>query len=264
VRKGFPVKIVALVKRVPDTASIFKVAEDGKSVDTADLKYIMSPYDEYAVSEAVKLKEAHQGELVAVTYGPREAGEVLRTALAMGADSGLHIVVENGEGHSCKASAQVLAAALKPLGADLILAGRQAVDDDASQVPERVAALLAIPHASIVTSIAIDGAHAAVHREIEGGYYVLDLSLPALITMQKTATPPKYPSLPNIMKAKKKPIEETSAGALGLGPADLEPGISTVALSLPRQERLGQILEGETADKVSELVRTLREHEKVF
>ena len=257
-------KIAVLVKRVPDTASSFRIAEDGKSVDTSDLKYIMSPYDEYAVSEAVKLKETHQAELVIVCYGPREAAEVIRTALAMGADSGLHIVAGNADGLSSKVASRVLAAALKPLQADLILAGKQATDDDASQVPERVAELLAIPHASVIASIEVNGAQAVVNREIEGGYYVLEVSLPALFTVQKTATPPKYPTLPNIMKAKKKPIEETSAGALGLTPADLEPGITTEVLSLPRQERLGQILEGDTAVKVSELVRTLREHEKVF
>lgn len=257
-------RVVVLVKRVPDTASVFKITEDGQSIDTTDLKYIMSPYDEYAVSEAVKLKEMQQAEVIVVSYGPGESAEIIRTALAMGADSGLLVVAENSDALTSKVTARVLAAALKPLQANLILAGRQAADDDASQVPERVAELLAVSHASIVTSIEIDGPLAVVNREIEGGYYSLEVSLPALFTMQKTATPPKYPSLPNIMKAKKKPIEETSAQALGLTPADLAPGMTTELVSLPRQERVGQIIEGETADKVRELVRTLREHEKVF
>lgn len=257
-------KIAVLVKRVPDTASVFRIASDAKSVETSNLKYIINPYDEFAVSEAVKLKEIHQAEVVAVSLGPPEAAEILRTALAMGADSGLLIATDNLTKLTGKGTARLLAAALKPLQADLILAGKQAVDDDASQVPERVAELMGLPHASLITRIEVSGQVAEVDREIEGGYYTLELSLPALLTVQKTVNPPRYPSVVNIMKAKKKPIEEKNVSALGLTPEELAPGIVTEVLSLPRQERLGRILQGETADKVRELVRLLREQEKVL
>ncbi|HPO15355.1 MAG TPA: electron transfer flavoprotein subunit beta/FixA family protein [Candidatus Hydrogenedentes bacterium] len=255
-------KIAVLVKRVPDTASVFKIAVDGKSVETANLKYVMSPYDEHAVEEAIKLKEKNGGEVIIVSVGPSEAKEIIRSGLAMGADSGL--LITGAEALSPRGLAKVLAAALKTLAPDVIFAGKQAVDDDAAQVPERVAELLDMPHASVITRFECLGASVVVDREIEGGQYTLELPLPALLTTQKGINTPRYPTLPNIMKAKKKEIREMSVGELGLASEALAAGCTVEAFTLPRQERLRKVLEGESIQKVQELVRILRETEKVL
>ncbi len=255
-------KIAVLVKRVPDTASVFKIASDGKSVETSNLKYVMSPYDEHAVEEAIKLKEKNGGEVIVVSAGPPEAKEIIRSGLAMGADSGL--LVTDVELLSPRGLAKVLAAALKTISPDLVFAGKQAVDDDAAQVPERVAELLGMPHASVITRFECLGASVMVDREIEGGQYTLELPLPALLTTQKGINTPRYPTLPNIMKAKKKEIREMPLSALGLAPETLAAGWVVESLALPRQERLRKVLEGESIQKVRELVRILRETEKVL
>lgn len=255
-------KIAVLIKRVPDTASVFTVAADGKSVDTASLKYVMSPYDEHAVEEAIRLKEKLGAEVIVISAGPPDTKETLRSALAMGADSA--VLLTGGDHLAHRGLAKALAAVLKGIAPDLILAGKQAVDDDASQVPERVAELLEIPHASVITRLGLEGTVANVDREIEGGAYTLEMALPALFTTQKGINTPRYPTLPNIMKAKKKEIKEVSAAELGLQPEELAVGMNVTALTLPRQERLKRLLEGEPVDKVRELVRVLRETEKIL
>lgn len=257
-------KAVVLVKRVPDTASVFKIGADGKSVDMTGLKYVMSPYDEHAVEEAIKLKESQGAETVVVSLGPAETKETIRSALAMGADWGLLVTGPGTEGLTSRGVAQVLAAAVKSLAPDLVLAGKQAVDDDASQVPERVAELLDLPHASIITRFELQGDRAVVDREIEGGQYTLEVPLPALFTTQKGINTPRYPTLPNIMKAKKKEIREISLGDIGLAPDALQPGLVVEAMSLPRQNRLNKILDGETPDRVRALINALRDEEKVL
>lgn len=257
-------KIVVLVKRVPDTASVFKIGADNRSVDLTGLKYVMSPYDEHAVEEAIKLKESQGAEVIIVSLGAAETKETIRSALAMGADSGLLVTGPGTEGLTSKGVARLLAAAIQPLGAQVVFAGKQAVDDDASQVPERVAELLEIPHASIVTRFELSGDRAFVDREIEGGQYTLDVPLPALFTIQKGINTPRYPTLPNIMKAKKKEIREVSPADLGIGAEDVAPGLSVEAMSLPRTNRLGRILEGDTGERVQGLLKALKEDEKVL
>jgi len=253
-----------LVKRVPDTASVFKVGADGVSIAEDGLKFVMSPYDEHAVEEAIKIKEAGEAEVIVVSLGPDGCKEVMRTALAMGADSGIHITGEGTEKLTPRGVSKALAAALKDLGSNLILAGKQAVDDDASQVPERVAELLGLPHASVVTRIALGASSIEVDRELEGGFATLELPLPAVLTIQKGINTPRYPTLPNIMKAKKKEIKELKLADLGLDAAALAPGYAVAGLSLPRTERLGKMLSGELPQQVDELVRILREQEKVL
>ena len=228
-------KIAVLIKRVPDTASVFKVGSDNKSVDTTNLKFIMSPYDEHAMEEALKTREAGKAEeVIAVSMGGDGTPETIRTALAMGADRAIFVKDDNVNELSSKGIAEALAAALKDEGAGLIFAGKQAVDDDASQVPERVAELLNMPHASVVTKFDLEGSTATVERESEGGSYTLEVTLPALFTFQKGVNTPRYPTLPNIMKAKKKEIREVAIDGLGLDRSTLVAGTETQAMVLPR------------------------------
>lgn len=256
-------RIVVLVKRVPDTASVFKVAGDGKSVDLAGLKYVMSPYDEYAVEEAIQIKERAGADVVLLSIGPAETKEIIRSGLAMGADSG--VLIDAGSvAVTPRGAAHALAAVLRELAPDLVLAGKQAVDDDASQVPERVAELLGWPHVSTITQLVLDGATATVHREVEGGHYAYATPLPTVLTTQKGINVPRYPTLPNIMKAKKKEIREIALGSLALPDGALVSGVTIESASLPRQSRLGRVLEGELEQQVRELVTILREHEKVL
>jgi len=257
------VKIAVLVKRVPDTASVFKIAADAKSVDTDNLKFVMSPYDEYAVEEAIKIKEAGEAEVVIVSLVGDETKETMRTALAMGADRGL--LVDPGDAVlGSHGVATALAEALKQEAPALVLAGKQAVDDDASQVPERVAELLEMPHASVVSKLELAGEQALVDREIEGGKYKLELPLPAVLSIEKGINTPRYPKLPNIMKAKKKPLDAKSLGDLGLDAGALASGIEVQKLTTPRTDRRNQIIEGDPSEAVGELVRLLRDEEKAL
>jgi len=258
------VKVAVLVKRVPDTASVFKIAGDGRSVELGGLKFVMGPYDEHAVEQAMKLKEANGAEVVVVCLGPAEAKETIRSGLAMGADSGLLITGAGVDGLTPRGVSCALAAALKTLAPDLILSGKQAVDDDASQVAERVAELLGLPHVSVITRFELDGSTATVDRDIEGGHYTYSVPLPAVFTAQKGLNTPRYPTLPNIMKAKKKEIKEINLTDLGIAAADLAPGLVIESVALPRQQRLCRIIEGDSAQRVQELVKVLREEEKVL
>jgi electron transfer flavoprotein beta subunit len=252
------------VKRVPDTASELRVAEDGKSVATGNLKYVMSPYDEHAVELAIKLKETHGADVVVLSVGPPETKDIIRAALAMGADSGVLITGAQVGGLTSKGVAQLLAAALATVSPDVVLAGKQAVDDDAAQVPERVAELLHLPHVSVITRFELIGTTASVDREIEGGYYTFEVPLPALFTTQKGINTPRYPTLPNIMKAKKKEIKEASLEQLGVAPDLLAGQLEIQSMYLPRQQRLCKVLRGDSAECVKELVRVLRDDEKVL
>lgn len=256
-------KIAVLVKRVPDTTSVFKIADDNASVVTDNLKYVMSPYDEYAMEAAIQLREAGQAEeVIVVSLGSDDAKETMRTGLAMGADSGLLIKTDTQPG--TRGVAEALAAALKGVGAQLILAGKQAVDDDASQVAERVAELLDCPHASVVSRLELNGDTLSADREIEGGKYTLEMPLPAVLSIEKGINTPRYPTLPNIMKAKKKPIEEQDINSLGIDGEVLASHVSVEAMALPRQERLAKVLEGDNETRVAALVKALREEEKVL
>lgn len=256
-------KIAVLIKRVPDTASVFKIGADEKSVDTDGLKFIVGPYDEHALEEALQLREAGKAdEVVAVTMGMDGTQETIRTALAMGADRA--IFVKDVEGTNCKGTSEVLAAALKTEEFGLIFAGKQAVDDDSSQVPERVAEILDIPHVSVVTDLEVGDGFATAVREIEGGSYTVEIPIPALCTMQKGINTPRYPTLPNIMKAKKKEIKELSLSDIGLSEDQVASGLVVESMSLPRQNRLNNILEGDTAERVQQLLDKLRQDEKVL
>lgn len=257
-------KIVVLIKRVPDTASVFQINASGDGVDTSKLKFVMSPYDEHAVQEAVNVSKDASAEVVAVTLGTPDDKEKLLTALAMGADRAILITGDGVDQLGHRGIAEALAAVVRTEAPDIVFAGKQAVDDDGSQVPERVAELLDWSHASVVTRFALEGTTATVDREIEGGQLTLEVPLPAIFTTEKGINKPDYPKLPNIMKAKKKPMEEKSLADLGLDAGALASKVNVTAMNLPRQERLNKLLEGDGATQVAELVRVLKEDEKAL
>lgn len=255
-------KIAVLVKRVPDTASVFKIAPDGKSIIEDGLKFVMSPYDEHAVEEAIKLKEAGiASEVVVISLGPEGCKEILRTALAMGADSGVHLKVDGAP--TARGASHALAATVTETGAQLVLAGKQAVDSDGSQTAERVAERLGWAHVSVVTRLAVADGAIEADREVEGGYFTVRTPLPAVVSIQKGINTPRYPTLPNIMKAKKKEIREVALPPLPGGHPMLT-GAVIEALALPRSERRGMLLEGDAATQAAALVKILREEEKVL
>ncbi len=248
-------KIIVCVKRVPDSESRIAKAKDGLSVDTQGVKFVLNPYDEYAVEEALKLKEAAgDGSVTVMTLGGEESKETLRTALAMGADDA--VLLKGQPSVDGLGTAEKLAEAIKGREYDLVLFGKQAIDDDNLQVPAMVAQLLGLPCATVVTELKVDGGAVAATREVEGGHEIVEFELPGLIAAQKGLNEPRYPSLKGIMQAKKKPLEEVDAG-------DAESRLEIIEVMNPPVRSAGQIV-GEGADAVPELVRKLRDEAKVI
>ena len=258
--------IVVLLKQVPATESLIQVAEDGVSIKTDEIKWVINPYDEFAVEEALRIREAHGGTVTILSVGPDKAVEAIRTALAMGADKGILVNDPAAVGLGALATARILAAALQQLSWELIIAGQRAVDRDQFQVGPAVAEYLDIPNVSLVIKAEVDGGAVRCHRTIEGGTVVVESGLPALLTTQRGLNEPRYASLPGIMKAKKKPLETQSLADLGIDPAALEqPKVRVAALSPPPERAGGRIIEGETAaEKASALVKALHEEAKVI
>jgi electron transfer flavoprotein beta subunit len=264
------VNIIVCLKQVPDTESQIKIAPDGKSIVTDDIKWVMNPYDEYGVEEALRIKEKFGGEVTVVGLGPKRVAESIRTALAMGADKGILVSDPALDGSDSLAVATALAAAIKGLSYDLIFTGQRGVDDDSGIVGTALAEMLNIPNISVVEKVEIsgDGKSVKANRPVEGLTLVIEAALPALITAQKGLNEPRYASLPGIMKAKKKPLEEKTLTALGLDPSRFGEGarnLKIVALTPPPQRQAGKIIAGETPEqKAVELVRVLRDEAKVF
>ncbi len=249
-------KIAVCIKRVPDSETRVKIAADGKSLDEAGVKFILNPYDEFAVEEALRRKEqAGTGEVVVVALGPAAAQETIRTALAMGADRGVLLQVDRIPADGLEA-AKALAAELKGGGYDLILFGKMAIDDYNHQVGPMVAELLDLPCVTTVAHLEIDGARGTAEREVEGGVEVVEFTLPAVLTTDKGLNEPRYPALEGIMAAKKKPLD-TKPTRVGQG------GLEILALMPPPERKDGKIV-GEGAAAVPELVRLLREEAKVL
>ena len=249
-------KIVCCIKRVPDSEARVKIAPDGRSIDEAGVKFVMNPYDEFAVEEALRRKEkAGTGEVVVLSLGPAAAQETIRTALAMGADRGVLLQADKIPADSFE-TARLIAAELKTGSWDLILFGRLAIDDYNHQVGVLVAELLGLPCVSAVSHLDIEGSKGVAEREIEGGIEVVEFPLPAVLTVDKGLNEPRYPALKGIMAAKKKPLDirpvQPGSGA-----------ISVTALTPPPERKEGKIV-GEGAGAVGELVRLLREEAKVL
>jgi len=248
------VRSIVCVKRVPDTEARIRIAGDGASVDPSGVKFVLNPYDEFAVEAGLKHKEAAgQGSVTVVGAGGAEAGETLRSALAMGADAA--VLVKTDRPLEGLAVARVLAEEIKGREYDLVLFGMKAIDDDLQAVPGMVAELLGIPSATVVTEFSVDGGKVTATREIEGGSEVVELRLPCALSITKGAYEPRYASLKGIMAAKKKPLEEKPAAA-----AD---AAAPVSLAYPPERKAGRIV-GQGADAVPELVRLLREEAKVL
>ncbi|MBI2345996.1 MAG: electron transfer flavoprotein subunit beta/FixA family protein [Deltaproteobacteria bacterium] len=255
-------KIGVLLKQVPDTETRIKLKPDGSGIDESDIKWVVNPYDEFAVEEALQLKEKRGGEVVIVSAGPPRVVEAMRTALAMGADRGIRIDT-TGMALCAYTTALMLAKAAEKEGFDLLLGGKQAVDDDNAQVLQGVAELLGRPIVSIVEKITVgdDGKTLTVQRPVAGGIKeVINLSLPALLGCEKGLNTPRYPSLPGIMKAKAKPMVELKGSELLSGEVrKVEP----VKHMLPPERQAGKKITGEPAEVVEQLVKWLREEAKV-
>jgi len=249
------VNIYVCIKRVPDTEARIKIAGDGKSIETAGLKYVISPYDEFAIEAAIRQKEAAgSGEVTVISVGEASAAEQLRSALAMGADRA--VLLKGQPTMDGLATARALAEEIRGGNADLILLGMKAIDDDQQQVGPMLAELLGVPCVTVVAEMEFEDGKVVCHREIEGGVEIVEAPLPAVVTLTKGKYEPRYPSLKGIMAAKKKPLEEKEAK---LGNAR----ITVQSLQPPPERPAGRIV-GEGADAAPELVRLLREEAKVI
>jgi electron transfer flavoprotein beta subunit len=250
------VKIAVCIKRVPDTETRIRIGGDGVSIDEAGVKFIVNPYDEFAIEEALQRREkAGGGEVVVIALGPDAAQETIRSALAMGADRGVLLKADKIPADAL-AVAKALAAELKDGGYDLVLFGKMAVDDYNHGVGPMVAELLGLPCVTAIAKLELEGGKGVAEREIEGGVEVVEFALPAVLTAEKGLNTPRYPALKGIMAAKKKPIEVKPA-ALG------EARVAVTSLGLPPDRKAGRIV-GEGADAVPELVRLLRTEAKVL
>ena len=248
-------KILVPIKRVVDYNVKVRVKPDGSGVDTANVKMSMNPFDEIAVEEAVRLKEKGIAtEIVAVTCGVAACQETLRTALALGADRA--ILVESDAELQPLAVAKLLAAIVGKEQPQLVILGKQAIDDDANQTGQMLAALLDWPQAAFASKLDIANGGATVKREVDGGLETIEVKLPAIVTADLRLNEPRYATLPNIMKAKKKPMETTSPATLGV---DVTPRLTTLKVVEPPKRKGG----GKVAD-VQELVAKLRNEAKVI
>ncbi len=248
-------KILVPVKRVLDANITVRVKSDGTGVDLANQKMSMNPFDEIAVEEAVKLREAGIAtEIVAVSIGPAQAQDTLRTALAMGADSA--ILVKTDETIEPLAVAKILKVIAEQQGPDLVIMGKQAIDDDSNQTAQMLSALLGWPQATFASKVEIADGKATVTREVDGGLETLEMSLPAVVSTDLRLNTPRYASLPNVMKAKKKPLEEIDAASLGVA---LAPTLSVVSTAKPAERKPGSMV-----SSVTELVEKLKTEARVL
>ena len=258
-------EVIVLLKQVPSTESFVGISENGLSVKTGDVKWVINPYDEFAVEEALRVKEAHGGSVTILSIGPEKAVEAIRTALAMGADKG--VLINDSAAYNCDGlqTAKILAAVIKNLPFDLIIAGQRAVDGDNYMVGSAVAEFLNIPAVTMVMKEAIADRRITCNRTVEGGIVVVEAPLPALITTQRGLNEPRYASLPGIMKAKKKPLEIKSLKDIGLDAAGIgAPKTKIISLKYPPERKGGKMIAGETAmDKAKALVKALHEEAKV-
>lgn len=278
-------KILVVVSQTQDTEARIKVSPSGDSVDTSGMKWIMNPYDEFAVEEAIQTKEKHGGEVVIVSMGPARVVETIRQALAMGADSAIHIADDSFADIDSFAVGKVIAGEIKKSGEfDIIFTGMKIIDEESGQVGVQIAEELGIPHVSLVSKVVeIDPAakKAVCQKEIDGGHMVVEVQLPCLITCPDAMNEPRYASLPGIMKAKKKPLKEVAIGdinlkELGLAADSLGKAgarVKTVEIKVPEIQRKLKIIKGQDEPMVKgaevekaaeELVKLLREEAKVI
>src|ERR1700761_856298 len=228
-------KVLVPIKRVVDYNVKIRVKPDGSGVELANIKMSMNPFDEIAVEEAIRLKEAGKAtEIVAVSIGPAQASETIRTALAMGADRG--ILVKTDGAVEPLAVAKILKAIVEAEKPGLVILGKQAIDDDSNQTGQMLAALLGWSQGTFASKLTLDGDNVTVTREVDGGLQTVTLKAPAIITTDLRLNEPRYASLPNIMKAKKKPIEEKTPDGYGV---DVTPGLRVLKTAEPPGRKAG-------------------------
>ncbi|MDX1566059.1 MAG: electron transfer flavoprotein subunit beta/FixA family protein [Phycisphaeraceae bacterium] len=248
-------KVLVPVKRVVDYNVNIRVKADGSGVETANVKMSMNPFDEIAVEQAIRLKEAGQAEeIVAVSIGPAKSQETIRTALAMGADRGIHVQTDIET--EPLAVAKLLRQLVDKEQPKLVLLGKQAIDDDCNQTGQMLAALLGWAQGTFISRLSFDGDRLDITREVDGGLEKLRLELPAILTVDLRLNEPRYASLPNIMKAKKKPLETLSPDDLGV---DISPRLKTLKVTEPPKRKAGV-----RVNSVAELVEKLRNEAKVI
>lgn len=248
-------KIFVPVKRVPDYQAKIKVKNDGSGIETDGIKWIVNPFDEIAVEEALRIKERGAAtEVVVATVGPDDAATQLRYAMAMGADSGVHVKYD-GEVDSALAS-QVLAELFKKDQYGLIIMGKQSIDSDASQTPQLLAQRLGLPQACFASKLVLDSGAAVVTREVDGGLETIKVGMPCVVSTDLRLNEPRYASLPGIMKAKKKPLAEMTLGDLGISPV--------VAIKVHRLSTPPVRQGGKKVASIDELVRALSQEAKVI
>lgn len=255
---------VVCITHVPDTESRIKIA-DGRKIDEAGLKFIVSPYDEFALEEAIRIKDKQGGDVTVVTFGPDRAQQALREALARGATKAVHVKGESGDADSL-GIAKVLAAAIKSIPHDLVLLGKQGVGPDNGLVGPMLAELLGYPQVNVVTHLEVADGKLTAHREIEAAEEVLEAPLPAIITAQKGLNEPRYASLKGIMAAKKVAIDTKSIADLGLEEGDiLKQRVVTVSLELPAEKTGGRKVDGADPNAAAqEIVKYIKEHAKAL
>lgn len=261
-------RFLTLVMQVPDSRATIRVSSDCSGIETTGLKFVCNPFDEFAVEQALRFKESRSDvdEVVALTVGAPDSVEALRTALAMGADRGIRISDEALPLNDEILLAEVVAAAIRHSGTDfdLILCGKQTIDNDAGELGPALAEFLGLPHVGAVSRLemADDASHLKAHRRIEGAEEIVQSPLPALITCEKGLVEPRYPSLPNLIKAKKKPVETVTLAELGDAVA-LSPRVSGLTLHPPTARPACTMIEGRPDTMARELVRLLHEEAKV-
>lgn len=262
-------RILTVVKQVPDSNATLRVGPDGTALDPAGLKLVLDPFDEFGVELAVQLKEKRSdvAEVVALTLGPDKAAEALRVALAMGADAGVHINDPTFESWNELFAARVIAEAVRKdeQGFEVILCGKYNIDLDAGALGPALAEQLGLPHVGAVQALELsdDGKHFSAKRRIEGAVELVEGDWPALLTIEKGLVEPRYPSLPNLMKAKKKPVTVLTSADLQIeGTSD--DSVKLESLSPPPPRAACHFIEGEPAEMARELVRALRDEAKVL
>ena len=248
-------KLVVCVSLVPDSTTKIKIADSQTVIDTSGVTFIINPYDEYAVEEAVQLKEKNGGEVIAVSFGTDKSKEVIKKAFQMGADKGI-LIKSSDQNFDSYTVARNLADVLKELAPDIIFFGKQSIDFDGLIVPNMVAEMLNMPSVNVVTKLEINGSNVLAEREIEGGKETVEALMPVIIGAQKGLNNPRYPNLKSIMASKSKPIEEKNPVYTG-NKSDV------TEMHLPVAKGKGKILEG-GASSVPELIKMLREEAKVI
>ncbi|MBW8351214.1 electron transfer flavoprotein subunit beta/FixA family protein [Bacillus sp. IITD106] len=248
--------IFVIMKRTFDTEE--KISISGGNINDEGAEYIINPYDEYAIEEAIRVRDELGGEVTVMTVDGEEAEKQLRTALAMGADKAVLINIEDDVEDSDQFTiSTIIGEYLKDKEVDLILAGNVAIDGGSGQIGPRVAHILGIPYVTTITKLEITGDKVLLTKDVEGDSEIIETSLPLLVTAQQGLNDPRYPSLPGIMKARKKPLEELDLDDLDLDEDDVRAKTETVAIFLPPAKSAGRILEGDIEDQVKELTGLL-------